>query len=274
MKSFKYYLISPLLLMFFCISYGMKRAYVPHANDPKQQVASYGVKKVHIPHDNVPRQTYNAQIQTYFAPGDRKAMKDDLFSLLDKATRSIYVAMYWVTDNSLIDKLIAAKKRGVTVEVYVDESSPNIMVLVEKLLRNDIVPIVFPSQLRGTGIMHDKFFIIDFEVVVTGSANFTRAAFDDTAQIFNYENTVMIHSHEIASQFFKNFIAIQVGIFEAYIDMIADYELKSLPAWFNKLWPVLFKKESRLPRTLYSRTNRLNDMQRDRVNLFRTIMQI
>jgi phosphatidylserine/phosphatidylglycerophosphate/cardiolipin synthase-like enzyme len=237
--------------------------------------ASYGMKRAYPESEKVLQEKYDVQVQIYFAPEDRKAMKDDLFSLLDNAQQSIYVAMYWITDMSLLDKLIAAKKRGLTVEVYLDESSRDITLAVEKLLKNDIVPIVFPSQFLGTGIMHDKFFIIDFKTVVTGSANFTRPAFDHTAtQTFNYENTVVIHSDEVALRFLKNFIAIQREIFGRYIDMIADYESKLLPAWFYKLWPILFKKETRLSQAFWSGMQKLNEVQRDRVNAFRTLMKM
>jgi phosphatidylserine/phosphatidylglycerophosphate/cardiolipin synthase-like enzyme len=242
----KYVVLS--LLCISSVAYGMKRAY---SEDDKPK--------------------YDAKVQTYFAPGDRKAMKDDLFSLIDNATQSIYIAMYLITDDSLIDKLIAAKKRNVIVELYLDGSSSDIIgPIIEKFLQNDITPIVFPSQANGTGIMHDKFFIIDLATVVTGSANFTRPAFDDTLQKFNYENIVIIHSYEVASQFLKDVVRIQVGTFNLYIDMIADYESKDLPAWFHKLFPILFKQGGRLVQTFWKRMNEMNDLQRDRVNKWRT----
>lgn len=254
MKTIKKHMVLSLLFIFF---------------------ASYGMKRAHDSlYDNNSKPQYDAQVQTYFSPGDRKAMKDDLFSLIDNAKQSIYIAMYWITDDSLIDRLIAAKQRNVTVELYLDESSHDIMITLEKLLSNNIIPIVFPSNLRGTGIMHDKFFIIDFETVITGSANFTRPAFDDNLQKFNYENMVIIHSSEIASQFLKDFVKIQVGMFDVYIDMITEYELKFLPNWFKKLWPILFKKEARLPQTLWSRMNTMSESQKERTNLFRDAMHI
>lgn len=232
---------------------------------------SHSMKRSHASlHNNNPKPQYDAKIQTYFSPGDRKAMKDDLFALIDNATQSIYIAMYWITDDSLIDRIIAAKQRNVSIELYLDESSSDIGTTIEKLLQNDITPIVFPSQLRGTGIMHDKFFIIDTAKVVTGSANFTRPAFDDNLQKFNYENVVIIESFDIASQFLKNFVDIQVEMFNLYIDMIADYESKDLPIWFHKLFPILFKKGGRLVKTLWQRMNEMNDLQRDRVNKWRT----
>lgn len=212
----------------------------------------YGMKRINPLYNNSPEEIYNAKVQAYFAPNDRKAMKDDLFSLFDNAKNAIYAAMYWITDDSLIDRLIAAKDRNVQVELYIDQSSPNLY--IEKLLNNNIVPIVFPSGPQ-IGIMHNKFFIIDYEVVFTGSANFTKAAFDETSLNSNRENSIVIRSYEVASAFLKEFINTQVAIFDCYIDMISNYEQHTLPKWLIKLWPTLFKKEGRLLRAFNSRMN-------------------
>jgi phosphatidylserine/phosphatidylglycerophosphate/cardiolipin synthase-like enzyme len=203
-------------------------------------------------YENVTEQTYNVSVQVYFAPNDKKVMKNDLFTLLDNATKNIYVAMYWITDDSLIDKLIAAKKRNVVVEIFIDSNSPNLY--IEKLLSNGIVPIIFPSAPQ-VGIMHDKFFIIDSETVFTGSANFTQAAFDENSPNLNRENSLMIRSHDVASAFLKEFVNIQVTVFDLYIDMISQYEPHTQPEWLTRLWPIIFKKEGRLARAFYRRMN-------------------
>ena len=232
--------------------------------------ASYGMKRVYPQYNNAPKEMYDAKVQTYFVPDDRKVMKDDLFALLDGATKSIYVAMYWITDNSLLDRLIAAKKRNVEVEIYIDASSPNITESLEKLLKNDIVPIVFPSRKNGSGILHDKFFMIDFETVFTGSANFTRSAFDHNADVFNFENMVRIDSFEVASQYLKAFVSRQVGMFDIYVDMIVQSGLEQAPVWLNKLLPILFKKEGRLVRAFNIRMNQYtpDDIQWKRLSEF------
>lgn len=152
---------------------------------------------------------YTAVVQAYFSPIDRKAMTDDLFSQLDNARKSIYVAMYWITDDSIIDKLIAAKKRNIDVRVCIDKESPNLHPYIQKLKNNNIVAYVFRSKEAGNGIMHNKFFVIDFETVITGSANFTKPAMDTKNKKFNYENMLILHSPEIAAEYIKAFNDIQ-----------------------------------------------------------------
>ncbi len=50
------------------------------------------------------------------------------------------------------------------------------------------------------GLMHHKVFVIDGQIVVTGSYNFTASA-----EKSNDENLVVIDNPEIAAQFIKEF---------------------------------------------------------------------
>lgn len=156
---------------------------------------------------------YTATVQTYFSPMDRKAMSDDLFVRLDNARKSIYVAMYWITDDRIIDKLIAAKRRNIDVQVCIDESSPNPQrdIYIKKLRDNNVSLTVFPSKRGGNGKMHNKYFIIDSETVITGSANFTGVAMKTSSDKFNYENMLILYSPEIAAAYLSDFAAIQKG---------------------------------------------------------------
>ena len=56
---------------------------------------------------------------------------------------------------------------------------------------------------RNPGQMHEKVFIIDEELVVMGSYNFSRSADEN-----NDENLLVIHSRLIACQFAEEFARI------------------------------------------------------------------
>jgi phosphatidylserine/phosphatidylglycerophosphate/cardiolipin synthase-like enzyme len=178
---------------------------------------------------------FNAQVEVCFSPEHRYYMKHKLFALIDNAKSAIYMAIYWITDDSIIDKLIEARKRNVTVEVFFDSTTPNVTTYVSKFLANDIIPIVFPSSQQG--IMHNKFVMIDFKTIFTGSANFTKAAFEFSNTNYNFENVVIIESTNIASKYLKEFVNIETTSFDMYIDMVTKYELKDLPQWLPILAP-------------------------------------
>ncbi len=144
-------------------------------------------------------------VQVYFVPQDQDKIMNGLSWLLDNAKQQVLVAMYWITDQSLIEKLIAAKKRGVDVQIIMDESIADCFDLnsiINQFLQNDIVPIIHPSKnIEGGGKMHNKFVVIDNAMVFTGSANFTKTALNPSANSFNFETVVVIDSADIAKKF-------------------------------------------------------------------------
>ena len=188
-----------------------------------------------------------AEVQVLFT-GDN-GLKDELFSILDNAKNQVLVAMYWITDESIINKLIELKKKGIDVQVIFDESSGlksknNSISLMKKLLRNDIVPIILPSKPAPTGLMHNKFLIVDNALVWTGSANFTKTAFDPKTKFFNNENVVILYSSADAQKFSKKFFEIEKEIIELYIEIILDVN-NIFPEWIAKLSSILYKKNTR-----------------------------
>jgi len=56
------------------------------------------------------------------------------------------------------------------------------------------------KKLDSSHVLHVKLIIIDSKIVVLGSHNFTKSAFD-----LNYEASVIIYSEEIAKQFYIEF---------------------------------------------------------------------
>lgn len=124
-------------------------------------------------------------IELRFLPDDETAL-GRLKELIREAKHSIRVAMFTFTREDLADTLIRAKKRGVRVEVIMDLNSSNgaSKKIADLLLRNNI-----SLEFKNTGgLMHHKFMWIDEEILVHGSANWTKAAFkqnDDYLMIIN-----------------------------------------------------------------------------------------
>ena len=142
------------------------------------------------------RRIYHA----FFCPRDN--VKQILLGLIHTEKSFIYAALYQITDKDIVDALIAARKRGVRIEIITDKSclaSP--YTKVPQLRRNKIPVAVF----KGSGIMHNKFFlfgrtIYNKRLLWTGSANATTGG---TTR--NQENVVVLEHSKLFNQYFTYF---------------------------------------------------------------------
>jgi len=102
--------------------------------------------------------------------------------MIDQAKKTIRVAMFTWTRNDFADALISAQKRGVDVRVVMDRYSgkgANRYVL-EKLAKAKI-PV---SLSQGSALLHYKMMVIDNQILINGSANWTKSAFCNNDDCF------------------------------------------------------------------------------------------
>jgi phosphatidylserine/phosphatidylglycerophosphate/cardiolipin synthase-like enzyme len=144
----------------------------------------------------------DAAIQVYFTDpqtsgiSKRSAvLEDEVLSDLCQARQSIKVAMYSFTLENMADGLIAAQRRGVNVQMVMESDNMN-TIAVQKLVKAGI-PVVGDTS---DGLMHDKFIIVDDQVVWTGSFNAT----DNSLETDN-NNFVRIESNPIAQDYATEF---------------------------------------------------------------------
>lgn len=132
--------------------------------------------------------------------------------LLENAKRSIRLVLFEIRyypaypkspTNQLIRDLENAHKRGVLVEVVIEESKEHAVENAEKnrqavapLIRAGI-PVYFDSPDTTT---HDKVLVIDERYVVIGSTNWSYHAMDK-----NNESSVLIDSPELAAHYLNYF---------------------------------------------------------------------
>ena len=118
---------------------------------------------------------------------------------IDVAKKSIKVMAYGFTSIHLAEALARAKKRGVDIALIQDEkSAQNNREAVQKLLDAGI-------EIRSDGkhaIQHNKVMVIDQEIVITGSYNFT-----NSADKRNAENFMVLKSAYAAKRYADNWIA-------------------------------------------------------------------
>lgn len=137
----------------------------------------------------------NANYHVCFTPG--QDCTDEIVDVLAAAKQSIYVQAYSFTSQPIAEALVAAKRRGVDVEVILDKSQYRAeRYSASKFLDNQGIPVWIDFR---PAIAHNKIMIVDGETVMTGSFNFTKAA-----QEKNAENLLIIHDVALAQRYFEN----------------------------------------------------------------------
>ncbi len=136
------------------------------------------------------------RLENYFSPDDHVAAH--IVALIDQAQQSVVFAAFSFTSDAIADAMIAQAGRGVTVSGVMEE---------EQYRSNRGGEF---DRLRAAGVdvrldgnvynMHHKFIVIDDQVVITGSYNFSRSAEER-----NDENVLVIYDPAIASLYREEF---------------------------------------------------------------------
>jgi len=128
-----------------------------------------------------------ASIRTYFSP--KGGTKQAILETLGRAKKSIRFATFSVTDRDIQEMLITKVRQGVTVEGIFDGCMISQYSVYQELLTRNIPVMIDGNQ----ALLHSKTFIIDRQVVITGSYNFSMSAEER-----NNENTLIITSSKVA----------------------------------------------------------------------------
>jgi phosphatidylserine/phosphatidylglycerophosphate/cardiolipin synthase-like enzyme len=130
----------------------------------------------------------------YFTPPAGGA--SGLIKQIDGAKKSIKVMAYGFTATNLAEALVRAKRRGVDVGLIQDEKSAQ--------NNRETLPILLAAgiDVRSDGkhaIQHNKVMLIDDDIVITGSYNFTKSA-----ESRNAENIMIVRSSYAAKRYADN----------------------------------------------------------------------
>jgi phosphatidylserine/phosphatidylglycerophosphate/cardiolipin synthase-like enzyme len=141
-------------------------------------------------------QVDDARLEIYFSPDDGTA--DRLVELVQGAQDSIYFLAYSFTLDELAEALVERGQAGVRVAGVMEASQ------VESNTGSDYERFVAAGldvRLDGNPRnMHHKVLIIDEQVVVTGSYNFSLSA-----ETRNDENTLVIFDPEVTDMYLEEF---------------------------------------------------------------------
>jgi cardiolipin hydrolase len=134
-------------------------------------------------------------IEAYFSPGPN--CLNHILDLIRKASTNLDICVFTISDDRIRNVLVDAWNRGLEIRILTD----NFKVFdegsdIEFLFDNGI-----PVKVDNTeNHMHHKFMIVDDEIVLTGSYNWTRSA-----EKYNQENVVSIRNVTAAKQFISEF---------------------------------------------------------------------
>ena len=150
-----------------------------------------------VPETPNPRVTIDGTpIDVYFSPDDN--VQANLLELVSNARESIYFMAFSFTADPLGDAVRARAQDGLVVSGVMDSEQVNSNIGTEF----DPFSQAGVDVLRdnNAGQMHHKVIIIDGNIVVFGSYNFT-----NNAETVNDENLIVIYNEDIAAQFSGEF---------------------------------------------------------------------
>lgn len=132
-----------------------------------------------------------------------KEFAGKIIPLINKAIKSINIIVYdwrWYPDE-IAEKvqlfnnaIIRARQKGIIVKVVVHKR------LIHEILRRQNILV---KKIESSKTIHVKLMIIDNEITILGSHNYTKNAFN-----FNYEVSAIIHDKETAlksNNYFEKF---------------------------------------------------------------------
>lgn len=136
-----------------------------------------------------------------------RAYRPAVMQLLDNAKQSIVISMYIVSLGTegnnpmklMIDRLFAARERGVSVTIYLNTHFRDTECSQLNLIKNPLL-----EKLRAAGctivllpanrMVHDKLIIVDSAYIVEGSTNWSLSAL-----MSNFESATLTNSPDLAS---------------------------------------------------------------------------
>ncbi len=131
----------------------------------------------------------------YFSPGDD--CENAIVSSIRNANHSVKICVFTISENVITNEIIAAKKRGVSVTIITDNDKLNDKGSDIRWLADEGVRIKID---QSSSHMHHKFCIVDKEILLTGSYNWTKSAADR-----NQENLLVTEDPKMVKAYLNEF---------------------------------------------------------------------
>ena len=142
---------------------------------------------------------------------------------ISNAKSSIYIAVAWFTNQTLFDELIKKAKEGCTIYLIIsnDEINQNSSINYDQL--NIGNSKVFKIGDGKKELMHHKFCVIDFELVITGSYNWSYKAEN------NFENIIVTSDDSsLSQQFIREFTELKKQFYPNENEIVSEFPLNKI----------------------------------------------
>ena len=134
-------------------------------------------------------------INAYFSPENN--VEDIIVKRIKKAKKSVYFMAFSFTSDPIGEAMVEKAKSGVAVAGVFEKNGSDSKESEYKKMLIEKIPVVLDKNHRN---MHHKVIIIDEEIVITGSYNFSK-----NASKRNDENLLIIENREISQKYLAEF---------------------------------------------------------------------
>src|SRR3989440_233230 len=135
-----------------------------------------------------------SNVQVHFSP--KGGCTEAVVNALAKARSTVLVQAYSFTSAPIAKALVDAHRRGVKIQVILDKSNQTDKYSAATFTQNAGIPTFIDAK---HAIAHNKIMIIDGQIVLTGSFNFTKQAEENNA-----ENLLVIDDPALAAKYTAN----------------------------------------------------------------------
>ncbi len=157
----------------------------------------------------------------YYKGGvDTKIIQD-----IANASKSIKIAMYYLTNKNITKAIVDAHIRGLKVQIITDDKKKNTKRY--RYLQNQ--GIIIEDDHNTKALMHNKVLIIDSKIVWIGSGNYTVYAF-----YRNHDNYLRLNNRAIARYYTQKF------------DILYQHKKESLPPYISESIEIYFAPDSNI----------------------------
>lgn len=136
----------------------------------------------------------NTKIKVLFSPQD-KIITTEIIPLIQNAKEYVYIPVFFITKRELINALVSAHNNGADVKIINDATNAHGKYSIHKTLRKYGIKVKTENY---AGKLHIKTIIIDDEISIIGSMNFS-----NNGEKYNDENVIIVQDKDIA-KYLKN----------------------------------------------------------------------
>lgn len=166
------------------------------------------------------------EIKPYF-----KGIEEKIIEIISSSNNSIYIAVAWFTSKKIKEALITkgTLNKKIDIKIIVDDNYINDKYFFDSTNLFNYVNI--KTKKFSSGFLHNKILLVDHNIVVTGSFNFSKKATN------NIENIVVIKSERLYDNYYRifNFLYDQNYI-DDNIELLFNY-----PDFARKLLSTYYK---------------------------------